>query len=67
MTALESRVDELEIRISHQEKIIAELNDLVTAQWTKLDMMDRQLRRMIEEQSFASSDTSDANQKPPHY
>ncbi len=68
MNNLEKRIDELEMRMAHQEKTIGELNDVITAQWKKSEMLERQLRRLSEE--LADLETGDgpaANQKPPHY
>lgn len=68
MTTLEQRIDELEVRVMHQDKIIADLNDMITAQWKQLEVMERQLRRMGEElEAMETSDAPAANQKPPHY
>jgi SlyX protein len=64
----DQRIDELEMRISHQDKAIADLNDVVTSQWKKLEAMERQLRRLGEElEAQQSSEAPAANQKPPHY
>jgi SlyX protein len=68
MLSTEHRVDELEIRIAHQDKAIADLNDVITAQWKKLEMMERHLRRLGEElEAMDSLDAPAAHQKPPHY
>lgn len=68
MTNSDLRLDEMEIRIAHQDKTIAELNDVVTAQWKKLEMMERQLRRLGEEiEAMETGEGPAANQKPPHY
>ena len=67
MPTLENRIDELEMRLSHQEKIIAELNDVITAQWQKTDKLERQLQRFSEELEALESTTAPTNQKPPHY
>ncbi len=68
MISTEQRIDELEMRVAHQDKTIAELNDIVTAQWKKLEMMERQLRRLGEElEAMDSQDAPAAHQKPPHY
>jgi SlyX protein len=68
MSALEHRVKELEIRIMHQDKTIADLNEMITAQWKQLEVMERQLRRLNEElEAMGSGDAPAANQKPPHY
>jgi SlyX protein len=64
----DQRIDELEMRIAHQDKAIADLNDVVTLQWKKLEAMERQLRRFGEElEAQQSSEAPAANQKPPHY
>jgi SlyX protein len=68
MTTLEQRIDELEVRVMHQDKTIADLNDMITAQWKQLEVMERQLRRLGEEmEAMETEDTPAANQKPPHY
>jgi SlyX protein len=68
MTKLELRIDELEIRVMHQDKTIADLNDMITAQWKQLEVMERQLRRLGEElEAMETGDAPAANQKPPHY
>jgi SlyX protein len=64
----DDRLNELEIRISHQDKTIADLNDMITAQWKKIEALERQLRRLGEElEAMDSSEGPAANQKPPHY
>ena len=68
MQNLETRIDELEIRVAHQDKTIADLNDVITAQWKQLEAMERQLRRFGEElEAMESMEGPAANQKPPHY
>jgi SlyX protein len=68
MPQLEKRIDELEMRIAHQDRAIAELNDVITGQWKKIEAMERQLRRLGEElEAMESGDDPAANQKPPHY
>lgn len=65
---LDLRLRELETRAAHQELTISELSDMITAQWKKIEALERQLRRMGEElESLATGDTPAANQKPPHY
>jgi SlyX protein len=68
MTDAAARLDELETRLAHQDRMIADLNDVITAQWKKIDMLERQLRRLDEElQALDQADSPAANQKPPHY
>jgi SlyX protein len=68
MNVVEKRIEELEARLAHQEKNIGDLNDVITAQWKKIDALERQLQRFSEE--LADMDAGEApaaNQKPPHY
>jgi SlyX protein len=63
----ESRIEDLETRVAHQERTIAELNDVITAQWRKLEAIEFQLRRLGEEMQSMDAGDGPANQKPPHY
>jgi SlyX protein len=63
----ESRIEDLETRVAHQERTIAELNDVITAQWRKLEAIEFQLRRLGEEIQTMDAGDGPANQKPPHY
>jgi SlyX protein len=67
MIDLSARVEELETRLSHQEKTIGELNDVITAQWRKMEAIEFQLRRLGEEMQTMEQGDAPANQKPPHY
>jgi SlyX protein len=68
MITPETRLQDLEIRMAHQDQTIAELNDVITAQWKKLDALERQLHRLGEElEAMESGESPAANQKPPHY
>jgi SlyX protein len=62
----DQRIDVLEMRLAHQEKTIADLNEVVTAQWKKIERLERQLQRLDEE--VQALDTGDVPvTKPPHY
>jgi SlyX protein len=61
------RIDDLEMRVAHQEKTIGELNDVITAQWRKMEAIEFQLRRLGEEMQTMEQGDAPANQKPPHY
>lgn len=69
MPVSDPRLIDLEMRVAHQEKTIGELNDMVTAQWKKIEALERQLRRMGEEMEALASagDSPAANVRPPHY
>jgi SlyX protein len=63
----DKRMDEMEMRLAHQEKTIGELNEIVTAQWKKIEALERQLRRLDEEVQALDASGAPPNQKPPHY
>lgn len=67
MIMIVQRMNELEMRVAHQEKTIAELNDVITAQWKKMETLERKLQRFGEELEALDSAEAPANQKPPHY
>ena len=67
---MEERLTELEIKISHQDLIIEDLNQLVTAQQLTIDKLLSDLKKLTD--STAASGIPglvDASQEapPPHY
>jgi SlyX protein len=67
MSTLETRIDELEMRVAHQDKTIGELNEVITAQWKKIESLERQMQRFSEELEALDSIDTTQHQKPPHY
>jgi uncharacterized coiled-coil protein SlyX len=64
-----SRIETLEIKVSHLERAIQELSDVVYRQQQALDAaleMNRQLRAQFEDLETRSSDST-AVEIPPHY
>lgn len=43
---MEERIIELETRISYQDHMIGELNDVVTSQQKQIDRLEKQVQRM---------------------
>lgn len=66
MTAVATRIDDLEARVAYQEKTISELNDVITAQWRKMEAIEFQLRRLGEEIQTMDGGTA-VDRPPPHY
>jgi SlyX protein len=67
MNAKEGRIEDLEVRIAHQERMIADLNAIVTEQWRKIDLMERQLRELRDEMRNAVPQRDGEEPPPPHY
>ncbi len=62
----ETRFDEIETRLAHQEKTISELNDVVLGQWRRIEALERQISRMNDEMQNMDSGAVPVD-RPPHY
>ncbi len=65
-SADQSRTDELEIRISHHERMIEDLNTTITSQWKELDRLRRDVERLSDR--LASAEVAigpDSGEEPP--
>lgn len=45
----DNRIPNLEARIAEQDRVIADLNDMVVAQWRKIDSLDRRVGELRDE------------------
>ncbi len=62
-----ARFEDIEVRLAHQEKMIADLNEIVTAQWVRLDLVEQQLRQVREEIRNGPQPSEGEEPPPPHY
>lgn len=63
------RIARLEMRLTEQETVIEDLNAAITAQWTVIDRLTRQLARLqeqLEEGAFRAASGA-PEPPPPHY
>jgi SlyX protein len=63
----DDRITALEIRIAHQDQTVAELNEVVTTQWRKIEALERQMGRLREEFQNSQNDRGGDEPPPPHY
>ena len=62
------RLTDLERRIAEQDRVIADLNDMVVAQWRKIDSLERRLGELRDEFDAAALSRPDGREPPPpHY
>jgi len=64
------RIDALEMKIAYQEDAIEQLNDVITAQWKKLEELGRELIRLndrIESAETNAGSPPGDEPPPPHY
>lgn len=68
LDALSERIDALEMRLTYQDESIETLNQTITAQWTEIDRLTRQVAELKERLREAESNMpGPANERPPHY
>lgn len=64
----QGQLTELEARIAEQDRIIADLNDMVVAQWRKIDSLERRVGELRDEFDAAALSRADGREPPPpHY
>ncbi len=61
------RIVDLEVRVAHQDKALAELNEMVTAQWRKIDALERMLKHLHKAFQELDAPQGGAEPPPPHY
>lgn len=67
---LEKRVIDLEIRFSHQDQFIEELNKIVVAQQLTIERLEKEildLKRTANSEQGVQPTRSLQDDKPPHY
>jgi SlyX protein len=65
-----ARIDALEMRIAHQDRIIEDLNTSVTAQWRQIDDLTKQIERMgqrLQQVEDNVPPSGESEPPPPHY
>lgn len=66
----EQRITELEIRFSHQDHFLKQLNEIVVEQQTTIVRLEKEildLKRSVNSEAGVSGTRSLADDKPPHY
>jgi SlyX protein len=62
------RMAELESRLAEQDRMIADLNEMVIAQWRKIDGLERKFGELRDEMDTAAQTRAGATDAPPpHY
>lgn len=62
-----SRLDALEAAIAHQDRTIAELSDVVAAQWRMIERLERRIARLRDEFQNIAAPRETPEPPPPHY
>lgn len=67
---LSTRIDALEMRLTHQERTIEDLNSTIVAQWKQIDALTRQLANLldrVQEAEHRAVTGGAPEPPPPHY
>lgn len=68
MTTDAERIDGLEMRLAEQDRVIEDLDAAVTAQWSAIETLRRQLGLVVDRLTEAERRLPDAPEAPPpHY
>lgn len=66
--SLEDRITELEIRLTHQDNTIDELNQTVYEQWKTIEILIKNVQSLTERfKAVQPSNIDDAPYLPPHF
>jgi SlyX protein len=66
LSAMEQRLIELEIRYTHQERMLEELSEVLVAQGREIDRLREELR-VLRSRVDAGPDEPGEEGPPPHY
>jgi len=64
------RLNDIEMTLAHQDKVIADLSEVVNDQWKVIESLKRKLtetNNKIDELETNSNTGDQANVKPPHW
>jgi SlyX protein len=64
---LNDRIDALEARLMFQDETIETLNKTITEQWSKLDLLTRQIGNLSDRLQQAEAQSQAGHEPPPHY
>ncbi|MDJ0975454.1 MAG: SlyX family protein [Planctomycetota bacterium] len=67
MSGEDDRLIDLEERYMHLEKLVDQLNAIVTEQQTEIEALTRQLKVLQEEVQSAPDENTGEEPPPPHY
>lgn len=65
-----SRLEQIEFKLAHLERALAELNDVVIRQQREIELLaagNRQLKHQLETLDSGSGASAEGFEKPPHY
>ncbi len=66
--SIEDRITDIEIRLTHQDSTIDELNATIYEQWQTIDRQGKEIAALKQRlKTFTQAEIDDAPYLPPHY
>ncbi len=65
--AMDARVVELEVRLSYQDKLIADLDEVLQTFTRRVESLERELAELKSAIEQGTPQVGPADEKPPHY
>ncbi|HEY8579996.1 MAG TPA: SlyX family protein [Beijerinckiaceae bacterium] len=62
-----TRLEAIEMRVAHQEFALAELNEALTAQWRRIEQLERLVAQLRDELQNVGAGREGPEPPPPHY
>ncbi len=64
---MDERIVDLEVRLAYQDKIIADLDEVVRAFTRRVEVLEREIDLMKQTLKEGVPEVGPQNEKPPHY
>lgn len=64
---MDERIVELEVRVAYQDKVIADLDEVLRSFTTQVQELRRDLEEFKQSVKEGQTEIGGANEKPPHY
>ena len=61
------KLESIEVIIAHQDKIMSEMNEVILAQWKRIDTVEKKLMQLHEDINLINGGQDLTDQRPPHY
>jgi uncharacterized coiled-coil protein SlyX len=61
------KLESIEVIIAHHDKIMSEMNEVILAQWKRIDTVEKKLMQLHEDINLINGGQDLTDQRPPHY
>ena len=61
------KLESIEVIIAHHDKIMSEMNEVILAQWKRIDTVEKKLMQLHEDINLINGGHDLTDQRPPYY